>query len=75
MEDPDFALLLIVVVPAVAFMLWVLWSLEKQIRRDKRNSDIIFHAKEGFDHPAPTHAAPEHVSQAHPHASDFGRPQ
>ncbi|SPE28572.1 hypothetical protein SBA5_670023 [Candidatus Sulfotelmatomonas gaucii] len=52
-------MLLIPVAPALAFMLWVIWALEKQIRRDRRHSDEIARTKAGSDRPAPTSTAPE----------------
>ena len=36
MVDSDFAFILIPLVPALAFMLWVVWGLEKQIRQNRR---------------------------------------
>ncbi len=36
---------LIPLVPALAFMLWVLWGLEKQIRRDRCHHDRILRSK------------------------------
>lgn len=59
MVDSDLTLLLIPVAPALAFLLWVIWALEKQIRRDRRYSEAIARAKAGSDRPAPTGAAPE----------------
>jgi hypothetical protein len=41
MADSVLTLLLILMVPALVFMLWVIWALEKQIRQDRRNSDAI----------------------------------
>jgi flagellar biogenesis protein FliO len=39
--DFDLAFLLIPLLPALAFMLWVIWGLEKQIREDRRHRDAI----------------------------------
>jgi hypothetical protein len=36
----DLILILIPLAPAVAFMLWVIYALEKQIRRDRRRDAI-----------------------------------
>jgi hypothetical protein len=55
----DLTLLLIPAAPALAFLLWVIWALEKQIWRDRRYSKAIARAKAGSDRPAPTNAAPE----------------
>ena len=38
-------LLLILLVQALAFMLWVVWGLEKQIRQDRRHRDAITRPK------------------------------
>ena len=35
----DSAFILIPLVPALAFMLWVIWGLKKQIRRDRCHRD------------------------------------
>jgi hypothetical protein len=35
--DSVLTLLLILLVPSLAFMLWVIWALEMQIRRDRRH--------------------------------------
>lgn len=59
MVDFDLKLLLIPVGLALAFMLWVIWALEKEIRRDHRHSDAIARAKAGSDRPAPHSAAPD----------------
>jgi hypothetical protein len=45
MFDSDFILLLIPMVPALAFMLWVVWALEKQIRLDRHSRDAIARPK------------------------------
>ena len=39
MVDSYLAFILIPFVPAVAFMLWVVWALEKQIRKNGRRRD------------------------------------
>ncbi|SPE31569.1 hypothetical protein SBA5_890015 [Candidatus Sulfotelmatomonas gaucii] len=59
MVESDLTFLLIPMAPALAFMLWVIWALEKQIRRDRRHSDEIARLKAGSDHPASTSAAPK----------------
>jgi len=59
MVDFDLKLFLIPVGLALAFMLWVIWALEKEIRRDQRHSDAIARAKAGSDRPAPNSAAPD----------------
>jgi hypothetical protein len=59
MVDSAFTLLLIPVAPALTFMLWVIWALEKQIRRDRRRSDATARAKAGSDRPAPSVADPD----------------
>jgi hypothetical protein len=38
-------LLLILLVPALAFMVWVIWALEKQIRRDSCHLNPIARPK------------------------------
>jgi hypothetical protein len=45
MVDSDLAFVLIPFVPAIAFMLWVVWRLEKQIRQDKRHRDAVTRPK------------------------------
>jgi len=45
MFDSDFILLLIPMVPALAFMLWVVWALEKKIRLDRHSRDAIARPK------------------------------
>lgn len=37
MGDFDLGFILIPLLPALAFMLWVVWGLEKQIRHDRRH--------------------------------------
>ena len=59
MVNSDANLLLIPLVPSLAFMLWVIWELEKQIRLEKHRSDVIPRSKAWSDRPAPTIAAPE----------------
>jgi hypothetical protein len=41
----DLTWLLIPLVPALAFMLWVIYALEKQIRRDRRHRGAIARRK------------------------------
>jgi hypothetical protein len=41
----DLTFLLIPLVPALAFMVWVIWALEMQIRRDRRHHDAITRPK------------------------------
>jgi hypothetical protein len=57
--DVNLLLILLLLVPSLAFMFWVIWALEKQIRREKSHSDVIARAKVGSDRPAPTSAALE----------------
>ena len=64
MVDFDLKLLLIPMGLALAFMLWVIWALEKEIRRDQRHSDAIARAKAGSDRPALNSAAPDEPDQA-----------
>ena len=45
MVDSDLAFILIPLVPALAFMLWVIWGLEKQIRSGRRHRDAITRPK------------------------------
>jgi len=45
MVDSNLTLLLIPFVPALAFLFWVIWALEKQIRRDRRHLDPIARPK------------------------------
>ncbi len=45
MVDSDLILLLIPFVPALAFLFWVIWALEKQIGRDRRHRDAIVRPK------------------------------
>jgi hypothetical protein len=59
MVDSDLTLLLIPVALALAFMLWVIWALEMQIRRDRRHFFDIARTQAGSDRPALTSAAPE----------------
>jgi hypothetical protein len=70
MVDSNFILLLIPMGPALAFMFWVIWALEKQIRREKRHSDVIARTKSRSDRPALASVAPEERTSdisAHPH--------
>jgi hypothetical protein len=62
MVDPELRLLLIPLAPGIAFMLWVIWALEMQIRRDRRHSDEIARAKAGSNRPALTSADTEQRS-------------
>lgn len=39
MADLDLAFVLIPLVPALSFMVWVIWGLEKQIRQERRHRD------------------------------------
>jgi len=57
--DVNLLLILLLLVPSLAFMFWVIWALEKEIRRDHRHSDAIARAKAGSDRPAPHSAAPD----------------
>jgi len=41
MADVDLALILIPLVPALAFMIWVVWGLEKQMRQDRCHRDAM----------------------------------
>ena len=59
MVDLDLKLLLIPVGLALAFMLWVIWALEIQIRRDNDHSDAKPGANAGSDRPAPSSTAPD----------------
>ena len=59
MVDFDLKLLLIPVGLALAFMLWVIWALEIQIRRDKDHSDTKPGANAGSVRPAPSSTAPD----------------
>jgi hypothetical protein len=59
MLDLEHTLLLIPLAPGLVFMLWVIWALEKQIRRSRRHSDEIARAKAGFNRSVLTNAAPE----------------
>ena len=54
MVDSDIKFLLVPMGLAVAFMLWVIWALEKQIRRDKREFDANARAKTVSDRPSNT---------------------
>jgi hypothetical protein len=45
MVESVFTSLLIPLIPAMAFMIWVIWALEKQIGRDKHHRDAITHPK------------------------------
>lgn len=45
MVSSDLTFLLIPIVPALAFLLWVIWGLEKQIRQDRRHRDAITRPK------------------------------
>lgn len=45
MVDSDLSFLLIPLAPALAFMLWVIWALERQIRRDRRHLNPIARPK------------------------------
>ena len=45
MVESDFAFILILFVPALAFMLWVVWGLEKQIRQNRRYRDVLTRTK------------------------------
>lgn len=49
MVDSDLKLLLLPVGLAVVFLLWVIWELEKQIRRERRRSDAIAQVKTGME--------------------------
>ena len=66
MVDSDLTLLLIPVAPALAFLLWVIWALEKQIWRDRRYSKAIARAKAGSDRPAPLTQLLNSAAQEHP---------
>jgi hypothetical protein len=71
MGNYDLTLLLIPMVPALAFMLWVIWALEKEIRRNSRHYDAIARAKAGTDRSAAAGATPEQrvsVAFAHSHS-------
>ena len=71
MVNYDLTLLLIPLVPALAFMLWVFWALEKEIRRNSRHFEAIARARAGTDRPAAASAPPEHrlsVTFAHSHS-------
>jgi len=59
MVDFDLKLLLIPVGLALAFMLWVIWALEMQIRRDKHPRGAKPRANGGSDRPAPSSTAPD----------------
>jgi hypothetical protein len=45
MVNSDLILVFIPMVPAMAFMLWVVWALEKQIRLDRHRRDAIARPK------------------------------
>jgi hypothetical protein len=59
MVDFDLNLLLIPVGLALAFMLWVIWALEMQIRRDKHHRGAKPRANDGSDRPASSSTAPD----------------
>jgi hypothetical protein len=46
MVDSDFAFILIPFVPSLAFMLWVIWGLEKQIRQNRHHRGAITRPKD-----------------------------
>ena len=58
MADPVFTLLLILLVPSLAFMLWVIWALEVQIRLDRHHSDEIARMARSA-RPAPQGSVPD----------------
>jgi hypothetical protein len=71
MGNNDLTLILIPLVPALAFMLWVIWALEKEIRRKSRHDEGIARAKAGTDRPAAAGATPEQrvsATFAHSHS-------
>lgn len=66
MLTSDYVFVLIPLVPGLAFMLWVVWALEKQIRRDKRHRDAIGDAPERQDQIIPISPFVSSVAREHP---------
>ena len=45
MVNSELVFILIPFVPALAFLLWVIWGLEKQIRQERRHCDAVTRPK------------------------------
>jgi hypothetical protein len=41
----DFVFEILMLLPALSFMLWVIWALEKQMRLEKRRHDAMVSGK------------------------------
>ena len=73
MADFNLTLVLLPLVPALSFMLWVIWALEKQIKRERRQSEVIARAKAGTDRPAPANKTTEQRVSSPSLPLQFGR--